>query len=430
MIGTLLANPLTALGVILLAGALLGDATERIKVPWITGCIVAGIVLGPQVGHVFGHADLSALDGFAQASLAVIAFNIGCQLSLAKLNAVGRSTAQLAVAQLLAPLLLVLGAEPLIGLSIPAALLMAGVAPATAPTTTYSVIRRREASGLFVDRALGILAINDAATVLIFSVASAATVATLGAQSSGALIGASLRAALANEGLSVLAGLVLGAAYLLVRRAIEDGTPGWQPRLTATLFGLLLLGIGAAIAFRLSHLLVPLSFGIVIANGADEAERARVQSLIKALEEPLFIVFFVIAGAHLPVASALHPAILLGACVYLAARFVGKYGAVFLGASLLRLDTPTRRYLGLCFPSQGGLAIGLVLALNGSPAVHALPPAAAGVVESAISVVLVGVLLSQVAGPVVIDWAVRRGVAAQAAEASGGDGAAARQLAG
>ncbi|MBS0561105.1 MAG: cation:proton antiporter [Proteobacteria bacterium] len=417
MIQTLLATPLTALGIILLAGALLGDATERIKVPWITGCIVAGIVLGPQVGGVFGTPDLAALDGFAQASLAVIAFNIGCQLSLPKLKAVGRSTAILAVAQLLAPLLLVLGAEPLIGLSIPAALLMAGVAPATAPTTTYSVIRRREATGLFVDRALGILAINDAATVLIFSVASAATVATLGAQSSGALIGDSLRAALLNEALSVGAGLVLGAAYLLLRRLIEDGTPGWQPRLTATLFGLLLLGIGAAIAFRLSHLLVPLSFGVVIANGAEEAERARAQSLVKALEEPLFIIFFVIAGAHLPLDAALHAAILLGACVYLAARFAGKYGAVFLGASLLRLDSPTRRYLGLCFPSQGGLAIGLVLALNGSPAVHALPPAAAAIVEQAISVVLVGVLLSQVAGPVVIDWAVRRGVASQAAEA-------------
>jgi len=99
----------------------------------------------------------------------------------------------------------------------------------------------------------------------------------------------------------------------------------------------------------------------------------------------------------------------LAAVVYLLARFAGKYVAVFVTASALRLDAPTRRYLGLCFPSQGALAMGLVLALNGSPAVRELPPTAAGSVEEAVSIILIGVLLSQILGPVLIDFAVRRG---------------------
>jgi Kef-type K+ transport system membrane component KefB len=412
MIDTMTMSPLLALGAILLVGALLGDAAERVKIPWITGCIIAGVVIGPEVTNLLRRSDLAPLDNFTQASLAVIAFNIGCQLSLPRLKAVGRSTGLLALAQLVAPLVLVFAGEPLAGMALPAALLVAGVAPATAPTTTYSVFRRREATGVFADRALGILAINDAATVLIFSVASAVTVSVLGSQSSGALIGESLGRAALNEGLSIVVGVAIGGIYLLVRRLIEDGTPGWQARLTATLLGLVLAGIGAAIAFRLSHLLGRLCIAIVVANGTDDAERQRAQALIHGLEEPLFIVFFVLAGAHLPLSAAAHGAILLAACVYLAARFIGKYGAIFLVASAMRLEAPTRRYLGLCFPSQGGLAIGLVLALNGSAAVRALPPAGAAVVESAISIVLVAVLLSQVVGPVVIDFAVRRGTAA------------------
>ena len=412
MIDTLPVSPLLALGVILLLGALLGDAAERLRIPWITGCILAGVALGPEALHLVHRADLASLDGFAQASLAVIAFNIGCQLSLGRLKAVGRSTALLALVQLVAPLLLVFAAEPLAGMALPAALLVAGVAPATAPTTTYAVIRRREATGIFADRALGILAINDAATVLIFSVVSAVAVSVLGSQSSGALVGAALGRAALNEGLSIVVGVAIGLVYLLVRRIIEDGTPGWQPRLTATLLGLVLGGIGAAIAFRLSHLLVPLCIGIVVANGTDDAERQRAQGLIHTLEEPLFIVFFVLAGAHMPLSAVTHAAILLAACVYLAARFIGKYGAIFAASSAMRLETSTRRYLGLCFPSQGGLAIGLVLALNGSSAVRDLPAPAAAVVASAISIVLVAVLLSQVIGPVVIDFAVRRGSAA------------------
>jgi Kef-type K+ transport system membrane component KefB len=35
------------LGLILVLGALVGDSAERAKIPWITGCIVVGVVLGP-----------------------------------------------------------------------------------------------------------------------------------------------------------------------------------------------------------------------------------------------------------------------------------------------------------------------------------------------------------------------------------------------
>ena len=313
MIDTHVVSPLLALGAILLVGALLGDAAERLRIPWITGCILAGVALGPEAADFLRRSDLATLDGFTQASLAVIAFNIGCQLSLPRLKAVGSSTAVLALVQLVAPLALVLAAEPLVGMALPAAILVAGVAPATAPTTTYAVIRRREATGIFVDRALGILAINDAATVLIFSVVSAVTVSLLGAQSSGAAIGASLSHAALNEGLSVVVGAAIGLVYLFVRRIVEDGTPGWQARLTATLLGLVLAGIGAAIALHLSHLLVPLSIGIVIANGTNDAERQRTQNLIHGFEEPLFIVFFVLAGAH-------HAAVRRGACRHPAGR--------------------------------------------------------------------------------------------------------------
>jgi Kef-type K+ transport system membrane component KefB len=409
MIDPALAGPLPLLGVILVLGACLGDAAERIRIPWITGCIVAGIILGPAAVNVLQGPELAGLDGFAQASLAVIAFNIGCQLTVGRLKSIGRSVVWLAAAQLLTPLILVFGAERLTGLPLQTALIVAAVAPATAPTTTFSVIRRRQASRPFIDRALGVLAINDAASVLTFSVVSAAAVALAGAAASGAIIRDSLSAAARNELLSALVGVAIGVAYLAVRRLIEDGRPGWEARLTALLIGLLLLGIGGAIAFGLSHLLVPLSIGLVVANGADEAERQRVQRLIQALEEPLFIIFFVLAGAHLPLSLTQHLVLGLAAVVYLLARFAGKYVAVFVTASALRLDAPTRRYLGLCFPSQGALAMGLVLALNGSPAVRELPPTAAGSVEEAVSIILIGVLLSQILGPVLIDFAVRRG---------------------
>ena len=411
VISILLASPLILLGVILALGALLGDAAERAKIPWISGCIVVGVVLGPAATDVLQGPELAVLDGFTQASLAVIAFNIGSQLALTRLKAIGRSIVLLALAQLVTPFILVLAGESMLGLAIPTALIVAAVAPATAPTTTYSVIRRLEASGPFVDRVLGILAVNDTAAVLMFSAVSAAAVALLGADASAPIIGASLFGAAVNEALSVAVGIALGVVYLAVRRFIEDGTPGWESRLTAMLLGLLVVSIGGAIALGLSHLLVPLSLGIVIANGVDGAEHQHIHNLIRAFEEPLFIIFFVLAGAHLPLSAAEHVAVLASAVVYLAGRFAGKYAGIFLTASALGLDRPTRRYLGLCFPSQGALAMGLILAFRGSPVVQQLPSATITPIEAAVSIILVGVLLSQIVGPLLIDFAVRRGSA-------------------
>jgi Kef-type K+ transport system membrane component KefB len=403
-----LLNPLLLLGAILLLGALLGSVAERLSAPWIIGSIVAGVLLGPDSLGVLSHSALAKLGGFSQASLAVIAFCIGSRLTLKRLRSMGASVALLAIAQLLAPLAVVFGAEALIGMNWQTALIVAAAAPATAPTITYAVIRRRNASGPFIDRAFGILAINDAATVLIFSVVSAATVAALGAHGSGAEVRASMEIAALNEANSLLAGGALGGVFLIARSAISDQSPGCADRLRALLYGVLLLAVGAAAVLGLSQLLAPLSMGVVIANGSSERDRATVQSGISDIEEPLYIIFFVLAGAHLPIDDASNVFILLAASVYMLARFAGKYAAIHLASLALRLDAATRKYLGLCFPSQGGLAMGLMLAFADSLTVRALPPSGLQMVEMAISVVLMGVMLSQVFGPLVIDYAIRR----------------------
>jgi Kef-type K+ transport system membrane component KefB len=415
MISALLASPLVMLGIILVLGAALGDAAERAKIPWITGCILLGVVLGPAATNVLERPELKVLDVFLQASLAVIAFNIGSQLVITRLKAIGRSIALLALAQLLAPFAFVFIGETMTGLALTTALIVSAVAPATAPTTTYAVIKRLDASGPFIDRVLGVLAINDAATILVFSITSAAAVALLTTPDSLSLVRASFLGAIANEAQSVGAGIAFGIVYLAVRGLIEDGRPGWESRLTALLLGLVVISIGGAITLGFSHLLVPLTLGIVVANGVDGAERQHIHDLIKAFEEPLFIVFFVLAGAHLPLSAAEHLAIVVPALIYMAGRFTGKYGGVFLTASALRLERPTQRYLGLCFPSQGGLAMGLILAFRSSPEVRQLPPEAAQPIDMAVSIILVAVLVSQLIGPVLIDFAVRRATTSKVA---------------
>lgn len=407
MLDVVTANHLLLMAVVLCAAALSGAVVERLRVPWITGCILAGILLGPDVADVLPRAAQSALAPFLQTSLALIAFNIGSALNWQELRRIGGSISVLAAAQLLAPILLVLAAMLLLGLPWPTALVAAAAAPVTAPTTTYAVIRRRKAKGDFVERALAILAINDAAAIFLFSLLSAVAVAGLQAVPSATAPSAALLLALQREGLSLLLGCALAGLYILFRPLLADGRPGGEDRARALLYALLLAAAGAAIAFGLSHLLTPLAFGAIVANAGGEAERREARSAISLIEAPFYMIFFVLAGAHLPLDDLARAAMLLAGLAYVVARVAAKWGAIFLASSALGLDDRTRRYLGLCFPSQGGAAMGLVLACAASPAVLGSPGAAQ--IDMAENIVLLGVLLSQVVGPMLIDFAVSRG---------------------
>ncbi len=405
-----LSHPVVILGLILIFAALSGDAAERLGVPWITGCILAGVILGPDELGLLTHEKLAAFGPFLQASLALIAFNIGCKLTGARLRAFGARIGWLALIQLVAPVLAVMAALSALGLPWPTAVIAAAVSPATAPTTTYAVVRRLNASGPFVDRALGVLAINDAAAILLFSVVSSIAVARLGAQVDETW---AALAATRQEALSLVVGVGLGAFYLVLRDVIAGGRPGSEDRLRATLYALLLLAVGASLTFGLSHLLTTLAMGALVANGVGAVEGKASQTSVGDIEQPLYMIFFVLAGAHLPTADLVgHGALVIAAIAYVIARVAGKYVGVFFGAMALRLDQATTRYLGLCFPSQGGAAMGLVLAFNDSPAVHSLSPTSGDLVEMAVSIVLLGVLFSQLFGPMIIDYAIRRGAGA------------------
>ncbi len=413
-------SPVLLLAVILFAAGLFGGLAERLRVPWITGCIFAGILLGPDAADLLPRSAQAVLAPFLQVSLALIAFNIGTSLAWSRLRQTGASIVLLAAAQLLAPLVLVGAVLLLAGLAWPVALIAAAASPVTAPTTTYAVIRRRKASGPFVDRALAILALNDAAGILLFSVLSAIAVAALAVQEVAAAGPATpLWHALGREGLSLLLGGLLGGVYLVALRLFSAERPGAADRARVLLYAVLLAAAGAAIAFGLSHLLTPLALGAVVANGSGEAEPAEAKAAIAMVEPPFYMVFFVLAGAHLPVNDLGRMAMLAAGLGYVLARLAGKWTSVWLTARALGLDRGTRRYLGLCFPSQGGAAMGLVLACAASPAVLALGAGGRAAVDMAENIVLLGVLLSQLFGPMVIDYAVSRGAPAPAPQAAG-----------
>jgi len=74
---------------------------------------------------------------------------------------------------------------------------------------------------------------------------------------------------------------------------------------------------------------------------------------------PIYIIFFVIAGAHLQI--KLLPVMGFLGLIYIICRTSGLIAGAFFGATISKQDPAIRKYLGLGILSQAGVAIGLAI---------------------------------------------------------------------
>jgi Kef-type K+ transport system membrane component KefB len=227
-------------------------------------------------------------------------------------------------------------------------LLLAGIAPATAPAATVDVVRELHAEGPFSETLLGIVALDDVWGLMLFSVLLAA--AEFWSGTSGlSVLGAGLWHIAGAVALG--AGIGLPMAYLTGR--IEPG----EPTLAEALGAVLLCG-GLAIFFDVSLLLAAMTMGVVVANLARHHERPF--HAIEGIEWPLLILFFLFAGAELEIGSFRETGAMLG--IYVIARVAGR----LLGAKLAARSEPGLRVgfassMGLALMPQAGVALGMAL---------------------------------------------------------------------
>ncbi|OEU50856.1 MAG: hypothetical protein BA871_12055 [Desulfuromonadales bacterium C00003096] len=349
----------TGLGVLLLGGYLVGQAARCCKFPRVTGYIVAGMLLSPSLSGILGGAQ--AMERYAivaDLTLAVIAFAIGGSLKFAKLKQLGKGILVINFSEALAAfvatcgLLLVLG--PLLtdtaaeGEFLYVALMIGALSAATAPAAVLAIVHECRASGPLTTTLLGVVALDDAMAIVLFAFAS-----SLAAANATAL---SWYRMLAEPGLMILFSLVWGTlcGYLLTSLTLVLKSP--RSMLVVVLGGLLLCS-GLAQQWSLSPLLSTMVVGVWAANRGRDGE-GQFQAL-EAVEEPLFALFFTLAGAHfnwqvIALAGPLAVLIVL-------ARFGGKLAGAYCGACMAGALPQVRRYLGCGLLPQAGVTVGLVL---------------------------------------------------------------------
>ncbi len=399
-------HALFTVGILLTFGYFMGKAVARIKLPAITGYIIAGLLLGDTVSGIV-HTHMSeGLKIVTDVALGLIALTIGGEFYWVKLKKMGKEVVIITLAQIVLTFLAVTLSLWLFKMEFPLALIMGAIATATAPAATVAIVQTLRAHGPFVDYLYGVVALDDAGCVIVFGISFAIATGLLGAGGAGAaahgpavLIGH----AFLEIFLSLLIGLIFG--YLIHRMTRRKDNANEILIITR---GLIFLETALAIVFHLSPLMSNMAAGTIIINLS--ARNHRIFRILEPLTPPIYALFFVIAGTELNPAVLLQEKILILGAVFILARGAAKYGGVYLGSAVSGAPKCVRKYLGFCMIPEAGVAIGLVLLIQASPLIVHLPPHYDQIISDMVNIILLAVFVNELVGPPVSKFAIVKGL--------------------
>ncbi len=375
-------NLIFGVGALLLAGFVGGKLAARLRLPTISGYIVAGLVLGPSVLNVVPDHIVESLAPIPHIALGLIAITIGSEFRIAKLRKTGRNIVIITTVQLFVTFAAVWAALSALGAPPAMALLLGAIASATAPAATVAIATELRARGHLVSTLFGVVALDDAFAITLFGFVMAFAASMVGGGGSPTTM---ILHPLQEIAISVAIGVSVG--YLVHRLVLNRKS---NNEIIVIVLGFVLLVSGVTVSIGVSALIANMMMGFVLVNLS--AKNTRVMRILEPLSPPIYAAFFALAGTELDVRTLAQTGV-LGAA-YLLARAAGKYGGAYLGASLARDTAPTRKYLGLALLPQAGVAIGLILVLQDTPAFTGLP-----YIGKMVNIVLASILVNEVIGP-------------------------------
>lgn len=349
---------IAGVGFLLLAGTLLAELAELVRLPHLSGYILAGILAGPHVGHLLDHHTVERMSSVNSLALALIALAGGAELKLADVRRNARTLASATALQFGVVLLVMTGifyaARGLVpftfGLPSGAvwaiALLWGVIATTRSPSATLAILSQTRAQGPLATFSLAFIMLSDVVVVVLFAavVAVARPLLEPGARLSFGNFEALGHELLGSVALGTTLGLVLALYLRLLKRPL--------------LLVLIALGFGFSEVvgyLRLEPLLTFIVAGFVVQNLSRQGDRLVHE--IEKLGALVYVLFFAAAGAHLdlPLLAQLWPVAILLA----GTRAALTWGAAQISSRIVADAPAIRRWGWSGLVSQAGLTLGV-----------------------------------------------------------------------
>jgi Trk K+ transport system NAD-binding subunit/Kef-type K+ transport system membrane component KefB len=362
---------LASFGLICLASYVVGGMFRRLRLPTITGYLLAGALAGSFALDLIPSASAEELRFVDEISLAVIAFVAGSELFVKELRARLRPILSISAGIIAAAFILLSVAIYLLtaivsftsdlepGARLATALLGAAVLLALSPPSTIAVIKEVRARGVFTRTVLGVTVVMDVAIIVLFSVITSLASPLL----SDVTLDVGFVGLLA---LDLGSAVVLGLAAGLVLRVVL----GMRLHRYVKIALLLALGFGiyeladlvkawsnSTLSFEIyiEPLLISLIAGFFVTNYT--RFRDEFDDLLHEVGPVVYVAFFTITGLALKLDLLL--SILPVALVLFAVRALGIGVGATVGGTLGGEPKRLSRISWMAFITQAGIALGL-----------------------------------------------------------------------
>jgi len=370
-------------GALVVIGMIAGEIANRLRLPRITGYILAGIAIGPWVSALALKPLLSEERIFVDIALGLVMFDLGRRIDLDWFER-DRSLAAASFMEIVCCASAVFLLLRYFGFTPLESAVGAAIGISTSPAVLLLVARDVHAEGQVTERSLALVAVNS--LIAMFAVTMLFAAAHFEYRSSWTLV--VLHPLYLFFG-SVVVGAVAAVAAVEMGRLLGKR----EQAQFALMVALVLIAVGVAHALKLSVLLALLVFGITSRrldrnNHLIEVDWGNAAQLF-------YVVLFVITGAGLPL-SALSTAGWL-ALAYVGARAFGKWLGVLAVAPFSTLRVRQSAWLGAALLPMSGVAIVLI------HDVTSLFPEFGKLAE----VLLAAALYMELAGPIVVMLALR-----------------------
>ncbi len=408
IIGDFHLNLALLFGLIVLVGAFGARLFQRMHIPQVVGCIVVGVLFGDVLG-IIDTETIDKLEPFTMFALGIIGFMIGAELRGEVFKKYGRQFFIILFSQGLGAFFLAgIGGAIAAWFALPAivegfamaermqvsiavGLLLGAIASATAPAATVNVLWEYKTKGALTTAVLATVALDDALALLLYRGAATGAKALVGTGHSSVLNATLL---LLGEIVgAVLLGFLAGVLLYFLLKLVKA-----EDKVLDFALASLLLVVGVSMAFEIDPILPAMTLGITIANLMPRQSKGTFK-LVEKFAPPIYISFFVLAGAHMEFGKiGLWMVVLI--VVYVLCRAAGKMAGAWLGGQWSKAPAVVRKYLGLCLLPQAGVAIGL--------AILASQQFDSELGHTIVIVVMTGTFLMEILGPMLVKVGVKR----------------------
>ena len=397
-------NTLLETGIIILFGFLCGEIAKRLKLPKVSGYIVGGILLNPDLSGIISEEFIEGSSTLINIALAFITFSIGGSLSWKKIKESGKMVLTMTTLEALFAFITVTIVSFIAihyvfmlvntwQLSLAMALILGALAAPTDPSATLAVKNEYKARGQVSSTVLEIAAFDDIFGIILYtlSVAFAATfTGNVSINTTEVIKELSI-----SIGGSIIIGIIAGGLFNIATRTFKQESAG---ELIVLISGFLIGIYGISSAFNFDELLTTMTLGVMLINF--NPQRERIFTIIEQYtDELIFVIFFTLSGLHLQFSSISGSLIII--VFFVLARFAGKFTGIFTGATLTKAPEPVKKYTaGGLFP-QGGIVIGLALLLTKN---HNFDQVSGSIV----GIVIGAAVVHEVLGPIIAKYFLKK----------------------